>query len=93
MYRAMVPLPAAPVVDDGLSDLGVAHVGEAGRDVADLRVTVDLIESTVGPASQRRGIGSRRHDPDHGARNDGCEAQAHWGAGSRPPAFRHIRIL
>ena len=51
----VVPLPAAAVVEDRRAAVGVAHVGEAGGDLADRGVPVDLLEGAVGPAAQRRG--------------------------------------
>ena len=49
----VVPLAAAAVVDDRLAAVGVADRAEAGGDLADRGVPVDLLERAVGPPAQR----------------------------------------
>ena len=49
----VVPLPAAPVVEDRLPAVGVAHLGEPGRHLGDGGVPVDLLERAVVAAAQR----------------------------------------
>ena len=51
----VVPLPAAAEVEDRVAAVGVAHRAEAGRDLGDGGVPVDLLEGAVGPAAQRPG--------------------------------------
>ena len=49
----VVPLAAAPVVEDRLAAVGGPHVVEAGGDLGDRRVPVDLLEGPVGAPAQR----------------------------------------
>src|SRR5947209_5863635 len=51
----VVPLPAAAVVEDRLAAVRVADAGEAGGDLADRGLPVDLLEAAVRAAAERRG--------------------------------------